>query len=102
MANLLFDESASNSETSKGFGWWFSGDTFERNAYEERNPHSRSLSYRLTPHPVVSPSSTSSRSSQSRLHCCACRSPPSPAKRPRSRLRSSPRFPLFPPAASRW
>lgn len=51
MANLLFDESASNSETSKGFGWWFSGDTFERNAYEERNPHSRSLSYRLNSHP---------------------------------------------------
>ncbi len=51
MANLLFDASASNSETSKGFGWWFSGDTFERNAYEERNPHSRSLSYRLNSHP---------------------------------------------------
>ncbi|PVV62515.1 potassium transporter Trk, partial [Bifidobacterium animalis subsp. lactis] len=51
MATLLFDESASNSETSQGFGWWFSGAAFERNAYEERNPHSRSLSDRLNSHP---------------------------------------------------
>lgn len=102
MANLLFDESASNSETSKGFGWWFSGDTFERNAYEERNPHSRSLSYRLNSHPgrltiiyflALITVSTS-------LLCLPIAT--QPGKRPRSRLRSSPRFPLFPPAASRW
>lgn len=51
MAHLLFDESASNSDASKGFGWWFSGDTFEKAAAEERRPMRRSLTYRLNSHP---------------------------------------------------
>ncbi|MEE1296151.1 MAG: potassium transporter TrkG [Bifidobacterium sp.] len=51
MAHLLFDESASNGDASKGYGWWFSGDTFERAATEERQPLKHSLSYRLNTHP---------------------------------------------------
>ena len=35
MANLLFDESASNSDASQGYAWWFSGDTFEKAAAED-------------------------------------------------------------------
>ena len=42
MANLLFDESASNSDAS---------DTFEKAAAEERKPIRRSLSYRINSHP---------------------------------------------------
>ncbi len=34
MANLLFDESASNSDASQGYAWWFSGDTFEKRSEE--------------------------------------------------------------------
>ncbi|KFI60976.1 TrkH family potassium uptake protein [Bifidobacterium cuniculi] len=51
MAHLLFDESASNSDASRGYGWWFSGDTFEKAATEERQPLRRSLSYRINSHP---------------------------------------------------
>lgn len=51
MANLLFDESASNSDASQGYAWWFSGDTFEKAAAEERKPIRRSLSYRINSHP---------------------------------------------------
>ena len=51
MANLLFDESASNSDASKGYAWWFSGDTFEQAAANERHPRKRSLSYRINSHP---------------------------------------------------
>ena len=51
MANLLFDESTSNAESSRGYGWWFSGDTFEKSACEERTPQRRSLTYRLNSHP---------------------------------------------------
>lgn len=51
MANLLFDESTSNSDASKGYAWWFSGDTFEQAAAEERKPARRSLSYRINSHP---------------------------------------------------
>ena len=51
MANLLFDESASNSDASRGYAWWFSGDTFEQAAANERRPLKRSLSYRINSHP---------------------------------------------------
>ncbi|RSX53229.1 potassium transporter Trk [Bifidobacterium goeldii] len=51
MSNLVFDESSSNREASRGYAWWFSGDTFEKAAAEEHTPRKRDLLHHLTSHP---------------------------------------------------
>lgn len=51
MSNLVFDESSANSEASHGYAWWFSGDTFEKAAAEERTRRKRSFIHHLTSHP---------------------------------------------------
>lgn len=51
MSNLVFDESSSNRESSRGYAWWFSGDTFEKAAAEERRPRRHSFAHRMTTHP---------------------------------------------------
>lgn len=48
MSNLVFDESSANSEASHGYAWWFSGDTFEKAAAEERTRRKRS-SFTISP-----------------------------------------------------
>ena len=51
MSNLVFDESSANREASHGYAWWFSGDTFEKAAAEERTRRKRSFIHHLTSHP---------------------------------------------------
>lgn len=51
MSNLVFDESSANREASHGYAWWFSGDTFEKAAAEERIRRKRSFIHHLTSHP---------------------------------------------------
>ncbi|RSX57816.1 TrkH family potassium uptake protein [Bifidobacterium samirii] len=51
MSNLVFDESSSNREASRGYAWWFSGDTFEKAAADERRPRKRTISQHLTSQP---------------------------------------------------
>ncbi|KAB7790952.1 TrkH family potassium uptake protein [Bifidobacterium leontopitheci] len=51
MPNLVFDESSSNRNASHGYAWWFSGDTFEKAAAQERLPRKRSFIRHLTSHP---------------------------------------------------
>lgn len=51
MAKLAFDESSSSKETSRGYAWWFSGDTFEQAAAADRKPRRRDLLTNLVSHP---------------------------------------------------
>ena len=51
MSNLVFDESSSNREASRGYAWWFSGDTFEKATAEERRPHRHTFTHRMISHP---------------------------------------------------
>ncbi|NEG90070.1 TrkH family potassium uptake protein [Bifidobacterium aerophilum] len=52
MSNLVFDESSSNRESSRGYAWWFSGDTFEKAAAEERHAtHRHTFRQHMTSHP---------------------------------------------------
>ena len=51
MSNLVFDESSSNREASRGYAWWFSGDTFEKAAADERRPRRRTIRQHLTSQP---------------------------------------------------
>ena len=51
MSNLVFDESSANREASHGYALWFSGDTFEKAAAEERTRRKRSFIHHLTSHP---------------------------------------------------
>lgn len=48
MSNLVFDESSANREASHGYAWWFSGDTFEKAAAEER-PRGNAASFTISP-----------------------------------------------------
>ena len=51
MSNLVFDESSANRKASHGYAWWFSGDTLEKAAAEERTRRKRSFIHHLTSHP---------------------------------------------------
>lgn len=52
MSNLVFDESSSNRDASRGYAWWFSGDTFEKAASADRQPARRhTLRQHMTEHP---------------------------------------------------
>ncbi|MCH9275855.1 potassium transporter Trk [Bifidobacterium amazonense] len=51
MANPVFDESSANREASRGYAWWFSGDTFEKAAAEERRGHRHTFRQHMTAHP---------------------------------------------------
>lgn len=51
MSHLLFDESASNKHASRGYAWWFSGDTFEKAAALDANPKKRSFFNSMNSHP---------------------------------------------------
>lgn len=46
-----FDEAQANQDASDGFSWWFSGDSFEREATDERRARKNSWNYRLNTHP---------------------------------------------------
>lgn len=51
MSNLVFDESSSHRESSRGYAWWFSGETFENEASSDRKRHTMKLSMHLFAHP---------------------------------------------------
>ncbi|MBT1182257.1 potassium transporter Trk [Bifidobacterium sp. CP2] len=51
MSNLVFDESSSNRETSRGLAWWFSGNTFAQAASEDTRPRKRTFLQHLISHP---------------------------------------------------
>ncbi|RSX56125.1 cation transport protein [Bifidobacterium dolichotidis] len=49
MARNPFDRPSSR--RSDGYAWWFSGDSFSREAQEERMPRKRGIVYRISSHP---------------------------------------------------
>ena len=51
MANPVFDQSSSNRESSRGYAWWFSGNTFARTAADDGRPRQRTLVQHLVSHP---------------------------------------------------
>ncbi|WP_055427089.1 potassium transporter TrkG [Bifidobacterium aesculapii] len=52
MANPAFDQASSNREASRGYAWWFSGNTFARAAADDgRPPRKRTPIQHLATHP---------------------------------------------------
>ncbi|MBT1172929.1 potassium transporter Trk [Bifidobacterium sp. MA2] len=51
MANLVFDESSSNRESSHGYAWWFSGNAFAKAADEDMRPAAHTFVQRMVTRP---------------------------------------------------